>query len=70
MFENQPINTIIGTIQSIDQDTVTDLTFELIEDANGAFKLDDKIICQNISNNSNGKLMIFFSFGCPSLIKV
>ena len=37
----------------MDQDTITDLTFKLMNDANGAFKLDGKVSCQNVSN-ANG----------------
>lgn len=59
VYENQPIDTIVATIQAIDQDTVTDLSFKLINDANGAFKLDNKIICQNVSDSTNGKIHNF-----------
>ena len=58
VHENQPTDTVIGTIQAIDQDTVTDLIFKLIDNANGAFVLDGKVTCQNVSD-ANGTLFIF-----------
>ena len=52
--ENQPEGTVIGTVQANDQDTVTDLLFTLINDANGAFRLDNNVTCRNVSD-FNGK---------------
>ena len=58
VYENLPIDTIVGTIQAIDQDNVTDLLFQLLNNPNGAFRLDDKVTCQNVLD-ANG--INFFS---------
>lgn len=55
--ENIPNNNIVGTVEALDQDTVTNLVFSLIDDANGMFKLDPTVTCQN-NSDSNGKLYI------------
>lgn len=59
VYENQPIKTVVGMIQAMDQDTVTDLTFKLIDDSNGAFVLDGKVTCQNVSD-ANGTVLFHF----------
>ncbi|XP_066935500.1 protocadherin Fat 4-like isoform X3 [Clytia hemisphaerica] len=51
--ENQPANTILGTVQALDQDTVSDLVFSLVDDANGAFRLANKVTCKNITDGKD-----------------
>lgn len=49
--ENLPTGYAVGTIQALDQDTVTDLVFSLVDDAGQRFRLDGKVTCKNLTQN-------------------
>lgn len=49
--ENLPAESVVGTIRALDQDTVTDLIFSLVDDAGGRFRLGDKVTCKNVTQN-------------------
>lgn len=51
--ENLPRDTVVGTIEAIDQDTVSDLVFSLDDDGDEMFRLDKKVTCKNITNQNS-----------------
>ena len=55
--ENWMKDSIIGTIEAIDQDTVTDLKFEIMNDIDSMFKLGSPVTCSNQSF-FNGRFLV------------
>lgn len=47
--ENMPNGTVVATVEADDQDAVERLTFQLLENPDGKFRLDNKVVCTNIS---------------------
>lgn len=44
-----PNGTVVATVEADDQDAVERLTFQLLENPDGKFRLDNKVVCTNIS---------------------
>ena len=55
--ENWMKDSIIGTIEAIDQDTVTNLKFEIMNDLDSMFKLGSPVTCSNQSF-FNGRFLV------------
>ena len=53
--ENLPAGTVVGTVKAVDQDAVSGLTFSLVDNANGQFRLGDKVTCLTFSTQIGGK---------------
>ena len=54
--ENWIKGSIIGTIEAVDQDTVTDLKFEILNDLGSMFKLGSPVTCSK--SFLNGKFLV------------
>ena len=51
--ENLQEGTVVGTVLALDQDTVTDLKFSLVDSSNGQFRLDNNVTCNNVIINGS-----------------